>query len=102
MRFLFIWLALNVGLANSALADSQKVTLMTINMWGAGANAGKGIEETVAAMRQKLISSSPPGLQTTAPVWPQLSLSRYSFRLIRLTPACGTGASNFTERLIEI
>lgn len=34
-----------------ALADAQKLTLLTFNMWGAGANAKKGIEETVAVLK---------------------------------------------------
>ena len=39
------------GSAGGAWADTQKLTLLTFNMWGAGANAHKSIDETVAVMK---------------------------------------------------
>lgn len=51
MRIFLTSIALSTFLANTALADAQKVTLLTMNMWGAGANAQKGIEETIAVMK---------------------------------------------------
>lgn len=38
-------------LATSASAEDQTVTLLSMNMWGAGANEGKSIDETVAVMK---------------------------------------------------
>ena len=41
-----------LGLFSSlASAEPQRLTLLTFNMWGAGANAQKGIEETVAVLK---------------------------------------------------
>ena len=37
--------------SSSSFSASQKLTLLTFNMWGAGANAGKGIDETVAVIK---------------------------------------------------
>ena len=41
-RFLFLSL-LGVAAASPALAEEQKLTLLSMNMWGAGANAQKPI-----------------------------------------------------------
>lgn len=51
MRRLFTTTALLGTLASTASAEDQTVTLLSMNMWGAGANAGKSIDETVAAMK---------------------------------------------------
>lgn len=38
-------------LPSAGLAEVQSLTLLSMNMWGAGANAGKSIDETVAVMK---------------------------------------------------
>lgn len=43
--------ALFAALPVPGFAEDQSLTLLSMNMWGAGANAGKGIEETVAVMK---------------------------------------------------
>lgn len=43
--------SLAVALSPMASAAPQKLTLLSFNMWGAGANAQKGIEETVAVIK---------------------------------------------------
>jgi endonuclease/exonuclease/phosphatase family metal-dependent hydrolase len=49
-RISFLLMA-GFGLFTPAVAEPQKVTLLTMNMWGAGANAEKSIDETVAVMK---------------------------------------------------
>src|SRR5262249_56106278 len=54
------------GTAGSTMAaEPQKLTLLTFNMWGAGANASKSIEETVAVM--KASGADIIGAQETVP-----------------------------------
>ena len=48
-----------------AHADEQKLTLLSMNMWGAGANAQKSIDETVAVM--KASGADIIGAQETVP-----------------------------------
>ena len=48
-----------------ARADEQKLTLFSVNMWGAGANAQKPIDETVAVM--KATGADIVGAQETVP-----------------------------------
>jgi len=52
-------------LAGSAPAMAEELTLMSFNMWGAGANAQKPIDETVAAM--KATGADIIGAQETVP-----------------------------------
>lgn len=65
MRLMFACSLLCFGLVGSALAESQKATLLTMNMWGAGANAQKTIDETVAVM--KASGADIIGAQETVP-----------------------------------
>ncbi len=51
MKLVFISIAFTSVITSYALADPQRLTLLTMNMWGAGANAQKGIEETIAVMK---------------------------------------------------
>src|SRR5262249_56624457 len=44
-------LAVFAASAHGAAAEGQKLTLLTFNMWGAGANAQKPIDETVKVMK---------------------------------------------------
>lgn len=53
------------GWSAGASAEGQKVTLLTFNMWGAGANDGKSIDETVAVM--KATGAEIIGAQETVP-----------------------------------
>ncbi len=53
------------GLVGAARADEQKITLFSMNMWGAGANAKKPIDETVAVM--KATGADIIGAQETVP-----------------------------------
>ncbi|MGE3832583.1 MAG: endonuclease/exonuclease/phosphatase family protein [Parvibaculaceae bacterium] len=48
--FAFLSLALPFIAAGTAMAETQ-LTIMSFNIWGAGANAGKPVDETVAAIR---------------------------------------------------
>ena len=62
----FLSLTILVGTAASAMAaEPQKLTLLTFNMWGAGANAQKSIDETVAVM--KATGADIIGAQETVP-----------------------------------
>jgi exodeoxyribonuclease III len=65
MKKIFIATVFLFALVGNATAESQKLTLLTINMWGAGANANKGIEETVAAI--KATGAEIIGAQETVP-----------------------------------
>lgn len=59
-------LAILAGTAASTMAaEPQKLTLLTFNMWGAGANAGKSIDETVAVI--KASGADIIGAQETVP-----------------------------------
>src|SRR5262245_37155210 len=40
-----------VSLGGAAEADSTTLTVMAFNIWGGGANAGKPVDETVAAIK---------------------------------------------------
>jgi len=65
LHAMILSLAILAGSAGGAAAAGQKLTLMTFNMWGAGANAGKSIDETVAAM--KATGADIIGAQETVP-----------------------------------
>jgi endonuclease/exonuclease/phosphatase family metal-dependent hydrolase len=65
LRAWFLSLAILAGSAAGAWADGQKLTLLTFNMWGAGANANKPIDETVAVM--KATGADIIGAQETVP-----------------------------------
>src|SRR5262249_59282570 len=58
-------LAVFAASAHGAAAEGQKLTLLTFNMWGAGANAQKSIDETVAVM--KATGADIIGAQETVP-----------------------------------
>jgi exodeoxyribonuclease III len=58
-------LTIPAGSPAGATAAGQKLTLLTFNMWGAGANANKPIDETVAVM--KATGADIIGAQETVP-----------------------------------
>lgn len=62
---LFLSTAILTSLAGVAQADAQKITLLSFNMWGAGANAQKSIDETVAVI--KASGADIIGAQETVP-----------------------------------
>ncbi|MDP1702770.1 MAG: endonuclease/exonuclease/phosphatase family protein [Aestuariivirga sp.] len=64
-RQLFLSTALLTLLAGSAQAEAQRVTLLSFNMWGAGANEQKPIDETVAVI--KASGADIIGVQETVP-----------------------------------
>jgi endonuclease/exonuclease/phosphatase family metal-dependent hydrolase len=51
--------------ASAALADGQRLTLLQMNMWGAGANDDKPIDETIAVI--KAVGADIIGAQETVP-----------------------------------
>lgn len=64
-RRLFLTTAVLTFLAGPAQAEAQKVTLLSFNMWGAGANEQKTIDETVAVI--KASGADIIGVQETVP-----------------------------------
>ncbi|MDO8353744.1 MAG: endonuclease/exonuclease/phosphatase family protein [Aestuariivirga sp.] len=64
-RQLFLSAALLTSLAGVAQADAQKITLLSFNMWGAGANEQKPIDVTVAVI--KASGADIIGVQETVP-----------------------------------
>jgi exodeoxyribonuclease III len=65
IRSFFILSALAILPAQVDAGERTTLTVMTFNIWGGGTNAGKGVEETVAAIR----AANPDivGLQETKP-----------------------------------
>jgi endonuclease/exonuclease/phosphatase family metal-dependent hydrolase len=64
-RSLMLPLAVVALMAGGRTAAAEELTLMSFNMWGAGANAKKPIDETVAAM--KATGADIIGAQETVP-----------------------------------
>ncbi|MFT3988235.1 endonuclease/exonuclease/phosphatase family protein [Aestuariivirga sp.] len=64
-RTLLLSAAVLAGLALPAAADPQSLTLLSMNMWGAGANAQKPIDETVAVF--KAVNADIIAVQETVP-----------------------------------
>lgn len=65
MRRVLLAASAVMAMTSAALAEGQNLTLLSMNMWGAGANAQKPIDETVAVF--KAVGPDIIGVQETVP-----------------------------------